>query len=50
MNNQQVPEQYKAEHVKEALECAQAKEELLAAQTPEALEMAHMKMNILCVE
>ena len=34
--NEQVPEQYKAEHVMEAHECAQAKEELLAAQTPAA--------------
>ena len=47
-NNAQVPEQYKAEHVKEAHECAQAKDELLAAQTPEAVEIAHMKMNLLC--
>ncbi len=50
INNAQVPEEYKEEHVKEANECAQAKEELLAAKSPEALEMAHMKMNILCVE
>ncbi len=50
INNEQVPEQYKAEHVMEAHECAQAKEELLAAETPEALELAHMKMNILCQE
>ncbi|MDJ0777141.1 MAG: hypothetical protein QNJ85_04700 [Gammaproteobacteria bacterium] len=50
INNEQIPEQYKAEHVMEAHECAQAKEELLAAETPEELELAHMKMNILCQE
>ncbi len=48
INNQKVPEQYKEEHVREANECAQAKEELLAAQTEDAINLAHMKMNILC--
>ena len=43
-----VPEEYKAEHVKEANECAQAKEELLEAKDEEAVKVAHMKMNILC--
>ena len=47
-HNEQVPEEYKAEHTKEANECAQAKEELLAAQDEEAIKVAHMKMNILC--
>ena len=39
---------YKAEHKKEADECAQAKETLLAAQTEEAVKAAQLKMNILC--
>jgi len=47
-HNEQVPEQHKAEHKKEANECAQAKEELLAAEDEEAIKVAHMKMNILC--
>ena len=48
IHNEEVPEQYKAEHVKEANECIQAKEELLAAETEDAVKVAHMKMNILC--
>jgi hypothetical protein len=47
-NNQQVPEQYKEEHKKEANECAQAKQELLAASDEAAVRTAEMKMNILC--
>jgi outer membrane lipoprotein SlyB len=47
-HNKQVPEEYKAEHVKEANECAQAKQELLAAKDEAAVNTAHMKMNILC--
>ena len=46
--NEQIPEEYKAEHVKEAHECAQAKQELLAAKDEAAVNTAHMKMNILC--
>ena len=47
-HNEQVPEEFKTEHTKEANECAQAKEELLAAQDEEGIKVAHMKMNILC--
>jgi outer membrane lipoprotein SlyB len=47
-NTQQVPEQYKEEHKKEANECAQAKQELLAASDEAAVRTAAMKMNILC--
>jgi outer membrane lipoprotein SlyB len=47
-HNEQVPQQYKAEHEKEANECAQAKEELLAATDEAGVKTAHMKMNILC--
>ena len=47
-HNEQVPEQYKAEHEKEANECAQAKQELLAATDEAGVKTAHMKMNILC--
>lgn len=47
-HHDQVPEEHKAEHQKEANECAQAKEELLAAKDEEAINVAHMKMNILC--
>ena len=47
-HNEQVPEQYKAEHKKEANECAQAKQELLAATDEAGVKTAHMKMNILC--
>lgn len=39
---------YKVEHKREAGECAQAKEQLLAAQTEESVKTAQMKMNILC--
>ena len=46
--NADVPEVYKQEHQKEANECAQAKEELLAAKDEAAVKTAHMKMNILC--
>ena len=48
IHNEQVPEEYKAEQVKEANECAQAKEELLAATDEAGVKTAHMKMNILC--
>ena len=47
-NNASVPQQYKTEHVKEADECAQAKQQLLDAQTEDAIKAAQMKMNILC--
>jgi outer membrane lipoprotein SlyB len=48
IHNKEVPEEYKAEQVKEANECAQAKEELLAATDEAGVKTAHMKMNILC--
>lgn len=47
-NNAAVPQAYKAEHRKEADECAQAKQQLLDAQTEDAIKAAQMKMNILC--
>ena len=47
-NNAAVPQVYKAEHQKEADECAQAKQQLLDAQTEDAIKAAQMKMNILC--
>ena len=47
-HNKQVPQQYKEEHKKEANECAQAKQELLAAKDEAAVKTAEMKMNILC--
>jgi len=47
-NYASVPQQYKAEHNKEADECAQAKQQLLDAQTEDAIKAAQMKMNILC--
>jgi outer membrane lipoprotein SlyB len=47
-NFSSVPQQYKAEHNKEADECAQAKQQLLDAQTEDAIKAAQMKMNILC--
>ena len=47
-NYSSVPQQYKAEHEKEADECAQAKQQLLDAQTEDAIKAAQMKMNILC--
>jgi outer membrane lipoprotein SlyB len=47
-NYSSVPQQYKAEHKKEADECAQAKQQLLDAQTEDAIKAAQMKMNILC--
>jgi outer membrane lipoprotein SlyB len=46
--NEEVPEEHKAVHEKEANECAQAKQELLAAEDEAAVKTAHMKMNILC--
>ena len=48
VHNEDVPKEYKDEHVKEANECAAAKEELLAASDEESVKVAHMKMNILC--
>jgi hypothetical protein len=48
VHNASVPQQYKAEHQKEAGECAQAKQQLLDAQTEDAIKAAQMKMNILC--
>ena len=48
VHNKEVPEEYKAEHKKEANECHQAKQELLAAKDEAAVNTAHMKMNILC--
>ena len=39
---------YTAEHKREADECAQAKDQLLASQTEQAVKAAQMKMNILC--
>lgn len=48
INNKEVPAQYKTEHKKEANECVQAKEELLAATDEAGVKTAHMKMNILC--
>lgn len=47
-HNQQVPQQYKEEHKKEANECDQAKQELLAAKNEDEVRTAQMKMNILC--
>ena len=47
-HNKEVPAQYKKEHVDEASECHQAKQELLAAKDEAAVKTAHMKMNILC--
>jgi len=48
VHNKEVPEEYKQEHVKEASECHQAKQELLAAKDEASVKTAHMKMNILC--
>ena len=48
IHNKEVPEEYKKEHVQEAHECAQAKQELLAAKDEAGVKTAHMKMNILC--
>ena len=50
VHNKQVPEEYKEVHKKEADECDQAKQELLAAKDEAAVNTAHMKMNILCQE
>ena len=47
-NNARVPAQYKAEHQREADECAQATQRLLAAQTEEEIRNAQTIMNILC--
>jgi uncharacterized protein YcfJ len=48
VHNKEVPAEYKQEHVVEASECHQAKQELLAAKDEAGVKTAHMKMNILC--
>ena len=47
-DNAAVPEVHKAEHRREADECAQAMQRLLAAETEEQVRSAEMVMNILC--
>ena len=47
-NNARVPDQYKAEHRREADECAQATQRLLNAQTEDEIRNAQTIMNILC--
>ena len=47
-NNDRIPAQYKAEHRREADECAQATQRLLNAQTDEEIRNAQTIMNILC--
>jgi len=47
-NNARVPAQYKAEHQREADECAQATQRLLNAQTDDEIRNAQTIMNILC--
>ncbi len=47
-DNAAVPEVHKAEHRREADECAQAMQRLLAAETKEQVRSAEMVMNILC--
>jgi hypothetical protein len=47
-NNARVPEQYRAEHRREATECANAMDRLLAAQNEEEVRTAEMIMNIVC--
>ena len=47
-NNAAIPQQYRAEHQREADQCAQAKQRLLDAQTEEEINTAAMVMNILC--
>lgn len=48
LNNTAVPQQYKAEHQREADECAQAKQRLLEAKTEEEVNAAVTVMNVLC--
>ena len=47
-DNAAVPEVHKAEHRREADECAQAMQRLLEAETEEQVRSAEMVMNILC--
>ena len=47
-DNRAVPEVHKAEHRREADECAQAMQRLLEAETEEQVRSAEMVMNILC--
>ena len=47
-NNARVPAQYKAEHRREADECASAMDRLLAAQNEEEVRTAEMILNIVC--
>jgi outer membrane lipoprotein SlyB len=47
-NNARIPSQYKAEHQREADECAQATQRLLNAQTDDEIRNAQTIMNILC--
>jgi hypothetical protein len=47
-NNDRIPAQYKAQHQREADECAQATQRLLNAQTDEEIRNAQTIMNILC--
>lgn len=48
VNSDQVPAELKQEHKREANECNEAKQQLLAAETEQAIKAAQMKMNILC--
>ena len=47
-NSAAIPQQYRAEHQREAGQCAQAKQRLLDAQTEAEINSAAMVMNILC--
>ena len=47
-NDDDIPQQYVAEHQREADECADAKQRLLDAKTEEEVNTAAMVMNILC--
>ena len=47
-NNARVPRQYKAEHRREATECANAMDRLLAAQNEEEVRTAGMIVQIVC--
>lgn len=47
-SNAGVPEQYKAEHRREATECANAMDRLLAAQNEEEVRTANMIVQIVC--
>lgn len=47
-NNARVPAQYKAEHQREADECAQATQRLLNAQSDDEIRTAQTIMNIVC--